>query len=437
MHSFFSGPIHRTLKAVSATIALAVCVHAPAVSAPLPNFNVDAKEISVSGLSSGGFMAVQFSVAYSSAVKGAGIIAGGPYNCARGDVGIATTQCSCTGINFFLWSSCRVAPGGTGVDQLIAMTAEYAREGSIESTTHLSRQKIWMFSGAIDSVVPTPVMDDLRAYYRRYISDANIRYHKDLRAEHAMPTDSFGNECGKLGKPYISNCGFDAAGDLLRWIYGELNPKKAGDPGGKFLSFDQSEFVRDGQTKDHGMADSGVVYVPAACDRDGSRADSRRCRLHVAFHGCQQSRTMLGDEFIRHAGYNAWADTNHIIVLYPQTVADPVRNPKGCWNWFGFDPVDPDYVKKNGVQMDAVKRMTDRLGGIASVPLPPAAVTPACFTASNTEHIAAGRARNSFFLAFAKGSNAVMGARQSVYDQHAEAIRAGFLRARSMPIKTV
>ena len=51
---------------------------------PLRAFNVDIKETSVSGLSSGGFMAVQFQIAFSSTVKGAGIVAGGPYFCARG-----------------------------------------------------------------------------------------------------------------------------------------------------------------------------------------------------------------------------------------------------------------------------------------------------------------------------------------------------------------
>jgi poly(3-hydroxybutyrate) depolymerase len=50
--------------------------------ARLPAFNVDIRQTSVSGLSAGGFMAVQFDVAFSSILKGAGIIAGGPYSCA-------------------------------------------------------------------------------------------------------------------------------------------------------------------------------------------------------------------------------------------------------------------------------------------------------------------------------------------------------------------
>jgi len=41
---------------------------------------VDKTQISVSGLSSGAFFAVQFHVAFSSTIMGAGIVAGGAYH---------------------------------------------------------------------------------------------------------------------------------------------------------------------------------------------------------------------------------------------------------------------------------------------------------------------------------------------------------------------
>ncbi|MPV71502.1 hypothetical protein GD429_38360 [Burkholderia sp. BE17] len=46
--------------------------------ARLPSYDGDIYQTAVSGQSSGGFMAVQFDVAYSSLPKGAGIIAAGP-----------------------------------------------------------------------------------------------------------------------------------------------------------------------------------------------------------------------------------------------------------------------------------------------------------------------------------------------------------------------
>ena len=41
--------------------------------------------ISTSGISSGAFMATQMHVAYSASIKGAGVVAGGPYHCALGN----------------------------------------------------------------------------------------------------------------------------------------------------------------------------------------------------------------------------------------------------------------------------------------------------------------------------------------------------------------
>src|SRR6202030_2001796 len=51
---------------------------------PLGAYNADIKESSISGISSGAFMAVQFGVSWSSIVRGVGVIAGGPYYCAQG-----------------------------------------------------------------------------------------------------------------------------------------------------------------------------------------------------------------------------------------------------------------------------------------------------------------------------------------------------------------
>lgn len=47
-------------------------------------YNVDSSAVSVSGLSSGGFMSAQLGVAYSNVFQvGFGVFAGGPFDCAR------------------------------------------------------------------------------------------------------------------------------------------------------------------------------------------------------------------------------------------------------------------------------------------------------------------------------------------------------------------
>jgi poly(3-hydroxybutyrate) depolymerase len=65
---------------------------------PLPSLGANPAEVSVSGLSAGGFAAVQLHVAYSATFKrGAGVVAGGPYYCAEGSVLNATGRCMAHG----------------------------------------------------------------------------------------------------------------------------------------------------------------------------------------------------------------------------------------------------------------------------------------------------------------------------------------------------
>jgi len=106
----------------------------------------------------------------------------------------------------------------------------------------------------------------------------------------------------------------------LQWIHGPLNARNDGTLGGSLVRFDQTEFIAAG----HGMDAAGWLYVPTHC------AAGQQCRLHVALHGCLQGYARIGAEFLNNAGYNRWADTNDIIVLYPQAVADTrcTRRPR-------------------------------------------------------------------------------------------------------------
>src|SRR5438067_1361269 len=71
-----------------ASLMLVAFVAARAFAAPatLPAYGANPQQTSVSGLSSGAFMAVQLQVAYSASIIGAGVIAGGPYYCAANNV---------------------------------------------------------------------------------------------------------------------------------------------------------------------------------------------------------------------------------------------------------------------------------------------------------------------------------------------------------------
>ena len=346
------GHIKRVLgrsRACSTLLVLAsfgVCA-AP----PLPAYNVDIHETSVSGISSGAFMAVQFDVAYSSIVKGAGVVAGGPFFCSEGTLEGA--------------ARCMNATSPIDVPRLIQKTQELATQRLIDPVENLKRQRIWIFSGALDTVVRPPAGEATEVFFKELGTPANVKRVKKPNAEHTMPTANFGNGCSVKSDPYISNCNEDAAGQLLQWIYPDIAERSGGPLGGKLVEFDQNEFIN---ASSHSMNDIGWVYVPQAC------AKGEPCRLHVALHGCLQypkrvypdkdRRVTFGSTFAEHAGYNEWADQNHLIVLYPEagarTFAFPRNlNPFGCWDWWGYDSAV--YHTQQGAQLAAIKKMVGRI----------------------------------------------------------------------------
>lgn len=350
-------------------ILLFAAIHAkaetPLPAVPLPYMKTE--QVTVSGISSGAQMAVQFQVAFSRTVKGAGLIAAGPYFCARGDVLTATTICSCTNEVF----PCQVRARATRVRELIAVTDWFSALQVIDPTSAMAGHRIWILAGSADTIVPQVIGDDLQTYYRHYIDPSRIAYKRDLAVQHAMPTDNYGNDCDALGLPFINNCSYDAAGELLKWMYGPLTARNTGTRAGRLVVFDQAEFLP--WPRLHGMARKGYMYVPPGCD-NGAR---NGCRLHVAFHGCLQDAEHIGTAFIDRAGYNAWADSNKLVILYPQAAAiSKYKNPNACWDWFAYD--DPRYPQKRGRQMAAIKRMVDRLTGAPVTRAAPPAPAAKC-----------------------------------------------------------
>src|SRR6201981_379559 len=127
--------IRRSNRLVGLTVVLTALGIVPAVAdgpaPPLGAYNADIKESSISGISSGAFMAVQFGVSWSSIVKGVGVIAGGPYYCAQGTaidglLGNLGPALSATG-------PCMKGPP-PDLGPLFEKTDEWARSGAIDDT---------------------------------------------------------------------------------------------------------------------------------------------------------------------------------------------------------------------------------------------------------------------------------------------------------------
>jgi poly(3-hydroxybutyrate) depolymerase len=374
-----------TATAIAAAFACLLGTAAYGAVVALPKYNVSVNEVSVSGLSSGGFMAAQMHFAYSKTIrKGAGIVAGGPVDCSQGSAAVGTAVCG-------------ALPGSRNLPHLESVVSTWSGNGYIDPTANMAASRVYLLSGTLDSTVRQPVMNDLKLMYAYFINPANISYKNNLAAEHSMPTDFYGNGCSVNALPYVNNCNFDTAGEMLKWLYGALNAKNAGVLGGSYINFSQAAFWGNFNPTAHGMAASGYAYVPDSC------AAGQACKLHVALHGCGQNAATVGGSFYQNAGYNRWADTNNMIVLYPQA-SPTAANPAACWDWWGYD--DVNFPGKSGGQMVAIKTMIDRVvSGNASAPY-----TCGHWYDSNYAHVYYGRAYvGSDGQAYAVNSNQYLG----------------------------
>jgi poly(3-hydroxybutyrate) depolymerase len=262
-------------------------------------------------------MAVQVQVAHSARVGGVGAVAGGPYACAQGSLWTAYYNCMTPGAWWPLPS----------IAMLKGRAESLAKAGQIDPVAHLAKARVWLFSGTQDRTVMPEVARGLKSFYEAF--GAKPVLVADKPAGHGMVTEDGGNACAVTAPPYINDCDYDAAGELLKHLIGPLAPPAAATPLREF--------------------DGGYFYAPKACEKE-------LCRVHVAFHGCRQSAR----EFAEGAGYNRWAESNRLIVLYPQVKPSwwPY-NPRGCWDWWGYSGAR--YATKEGAQVRAVMAMVDRL----------------------------------------------------------------------------
>ncbi|MGE3064224.1 MAG: PHB depolymerase family esterase [Hyphomicrobiaceae bacterium] len=321
----------------------------------LPSLQAKLDGASVSGLSSGAYMAGQFQIAYSSIVSGAALIAGGPYACAENVFADALPGPGGAFLNLSkAMNGCMLnaIPSWPDPARLAERVHQLETAGRIDPAEGLKADRIYLFSGTKDKTVVRAIVDSAATLYRDLgVPEDNIKLVSDIPAGHAFVTAGTGASCGRTEAPYIVDCGYDQAAALLTHIYGSVAPASS-RPEGEFLLFDQREFTRG--LDDAGLDDVGVAYIPPGC------RNAPGCRVHVAFHGCAQNRAAVSDAFIRATGFARLADTNRLIVLFPQVKKSTV-NPQACWDWWGY--TGRDYLTRNGPQIVAVKRMLDRLAG--------------------------------------------------------------------------
>lgn len=309
-----------------------------ALPPPLGSYGADADQVSVSGFSSGGYMAVQVHVAYSETIMGVGVVGGGPYYCAQANVVTAMT-------------ACMQSPSLINVELLQQITRDAQLDNTIDPVSNMENDMVYLYSGTKDITVVKGVVKALDTYYSDFVDQSNVKRVFNKPSGHAFITDNYGNGCVTSMGPWINNCSYNQAYEILNHIYGGNLLKPDSSAAGIFYEFDQTQFV---DITKGVMNSAGYVYVPSNCNSLNSN-----CKVHVSLHGCRQGKSFMEDKYALHTGYNEVADLNDIIVIYPQADAAPVWNPNGCWDWWGYTGIN--YASNLADQMKAIKGMIDRV----------------------------------------------------------------------------
>lgn len=340
-----SNLLVRLMKGALRAVAAASVWVGGTVAQPLPSLNLDVEQTTVSGLSSGAFMAVQLQVAFSSKIAGAGIVAGGPFNCADSSLWRALYVCMDP-----FWVE-------ADAERSLLSMQTLADEGRIDALDGILDDKLYLFHGQADDTVDRATMDALeQTYLGSGVPPQAIIYSVLVDAGHGFVTEQGRIACAETEPDFLIDCDVDQAGDILNWLYDDLSAPAAPRPDG-LQTFEQSLYTQNAA----GMDSMAFIYVPASC------AAGDACRLHIALHGCKQGREAIGEDYARLTGYNRWAEANNIVVLYPQAVKIPspwynwfAGNPNGCWDWWGYS--GSDYLSRTAPQPAAIARMAEALG---------------------------------------------------------------------------
>jgi poly(3-hydroxybutyrate) depolymerase len=339
--------LYRFGVAAIATLLIVLGLGAPAqaaspytvtpVDGSLRAYNISG--VYVSGVSSGGYMATQLQVAYSSRVRGAAIFAAGPYYCAQNNAAQAVYGC---GMN--VWPDY--------LSTLEADTSLWSGYGWIDPIRNLSGQPVYVYHGTNDSTVAGSLTNDLVSFYRHFGATAQ---YVTSSAGHAWVTPYGPSSCDATASPYLNNCGTDPQNGMLSKLFGTVAAPNTGPLTGTLTRFGQDTFAVNGFAAGLSMGSFGFAYVPAPCAAGAS------CRLMVALHGCAQGYDAVGTAFVDDANLDQYADTNAMIVLYPQATASGV-NPYGCWDWWGYLGTT-NYPIHGGAQIETIMNEISALGG--------------------------------------------------------------------------
>jgi hypothetical protein len=279
----------KKLAKVDSMIAIALCLLSVALAAapPPPQLWLES-QYSVSGISSGAFMAVQMGTIFSQRVAGVASFAGGPFYCTRGNSLLYQSQCMSVPTLFGNLAD--------HVDELADLVRGFANASEIDAVSNIAAQRYFFFSGTQDRIVDQAVSRVAANVSAALgVPEAAIKRVYNLSAGHTFPTLKTGSTCSSSSSPYIGNCNFAGAQSALDWIVpgGVPNPPVAAADLSLLTKVDQLAFVADGKSASDSDLAAEAFFVCASRMRDARQAVPTACRvsrLRDDWHDVSQGR---------------------------------------------------------------------------------------------------------------------------------------------------
>jgi poly(3-hydroxybutyrate) depolymerase len=298
----------------------------------LTKYNLNLSNIASAGVSSGGAMATQFHYAHSANVKYEAQIAGAPYYCSQDSLVTA--------------ENCQLGIFSENLQRLESQAVNFGNEGLIDPTSDLAGSKGYFYSGTHDDVVAKASVQNSEAELQ-YFGGTTIDNYT-TPSGHGWISPNGPVTCALTESPFINNCGIDPEQAFLSYFYGTLNAK-ATTATGSLIEFNQNTYAPGGNAAAYNLDPTGYVFVPNSC------AGGAACNLIVVFTGCLGSTESIGTQLMTDGNVDNWADTNNMVVLYPQ-----LGTLYGsCWDFYGY--TGSHFAFKSGPQIQTVWNMVEAL----------------------------------------------------------------------------
>ncbi len=141
-----------------------------------------------------------------------------------------------------------------------------AEDNRIDPIADVRDDRVYLFSGTEDHTVVPAIVDAAAEFYTRLgLPPENLKKVVSLPAGHAFVTDAEGLACSASSRPFVVDCDYDQAGDLLAHIYGALNPRSDA-PSGAFVDLRSAPVHRGSRhawarRRGHRVHSDGVRHI--------------------------------------------------------------------------------------------------------------------------------------------------------------------------------